>query len=280
MVQLRWAHAVLAKQQRDKRSHFKQPHKINFSKTTFWSLRPQTKNKQLEIIMKNYNSFIMSCAVIAFAGSASAANVTWGTPTGVSSSADVSTLGTLEYSVSFASSNTTVNGVVFSNSGANYLDGFFATLPSGFMGSTTFIDANDTEGQAYAALLDGGRYNDTPLTTGNFSLSNLTIGQDYLMQFWVSDYRNFNLIRTQTVTGGSNTSAPLQYLNGANANAIHGSYVIGTFTADTTSQAFGLTANQDTLVNAVQLRNVTIPEPSTTLLGALGAVALLRRRRA
>ena len=227
--------------------------------------------------MKNYRSFIMSCAVLACVGPASAANVIWNAVQTVTAATDVNTTGTLEYAVGFGSTSTTVSGVTFGNT-FSYGDTFIAAF-TGFMGGITFVGSNDSEGQAYATLLDSGRYNANPNPTAGITLSNLTVGQDYLVQFWVSDFRNFPNDRFLTITGGSGTSGQLTYLDGDNTNStIDGSHVIGNFTANSTSQLFTLNANEDTLINAVQLRN--IPEPTSALLSALGAVALLRRRRA
>ena len=87
----------------------------------------------------------------------------------------------------------------------------------------------------------------------------------------------------QTILGGANTSGVLEFGNSANPGATHGSFVIGTFTADSSTQAFtfaaasGYDANRTQFI-AMQLR--VIPEPSAALLGGLGVLALLRRRRA
>ena len=228
--------------------------------------------------MKNYRSFIMSCAVLASVGPASAANVIWNTVQAVTAATDVNTTGTLEYAVGFGSTSTTVSGVTFGNT-PSYGDTFIAAT-TGFMGGITFIGSNNSEGQAYATLLDSGRYNNSPNLTAGITFSNLTVGQEYLVQFWVADFRTFPLAdRNETITGGANTSGPLAYLDNGDNSASDASYVIGTFIADNTmSQLFTLNANQDTLINAVQLR--AVPEPTSALLSALGAVALLRRRRA
>ena len=110
------------------------------------------------------------------------------------------------------------------------------------------------------------------------TFTGLTIGQEYLLQYWVADYRGYGNDRALTLTGGTNTSGALRFLDSDNTYGIHGSYVIGTFTADATSQSIIANANESTMMNAAQLR--VIPEPSAALLGGLGMLALLRRRRA
>ena len=223
--------------------------------------------------MKNYRSFIMSCAVLASVGPASAANVIWNTVQAVTAATDVNTTGTLEYARGFGSVSTTVSGVTFNNT-TSYSDTFEFSF-TGFMNGITFIGSNNPEGQAYATLLDSGRYVQAGTLTAGITLSDLTVGQDYLVQFWVADFRNFTADRTMTITGGSGTSGQLTYLS---ASASDASYVIGNFTADSTAQLFTLNANQDAQISAVQIR--AVPEPTSALLSALGAVALLRRRRA
>jgi hypothetical protein len=137
----------------------------------------------------------------------------------------------------------------------------------------TFLGANDTEGQNYATLMDYGHYM-SPNGTASFTFSNLTVGQNYLLQFWVADYRNSSEDRQLTLTAG-NPSGVLHHLNNT---GIQGSYVIGTFTADNTlSQTVTVTDTHEPQINAVQLR--AIPEPSAAALGLLAAGGLLLRRR-
>jgi hypothetical protein len=56
--------------------------------------------------------------------------------------------------------------------------------------------------------------------------------------------------------------------------------VVGTFTADATTQVLSVTATSGgfAVANALTIGTV-IPEPSTALLGAIGLLGLLRRRR-
>jgi len=130
-------------------------------------------------------------------------------------------------------------------------------------------------------VLGNPRYfsaNNTTITLGN-----LTIDQEYLFQIWVADYRPFPNDRTLSVTatGHTNVNPPaLKYLDSDLSNgpaAAHGQYVTATWTADATSMAFYLTGNQSTDYSLLQLR--AIPEPGAALLGGLGTLALLRRRR-
>jgi hypothetical protein len=61
--------------------------------------------------------------------------------------------------------------------------------------------------------------------------------------------------------------------------------VTGTFTADSTSQSFSnevfnaSNVSQGSQFNALTLYQTAVPEPSAALLGGLGMLALLHRRR-
>lgn len=56
-------------------------------------------------------------------------------------------------------------------------------------------------------------------------------------------------------------------------------YSIGSFTADATTQSFTTTGSNGGGFSAMVIAQDTIPEPSAALLGSLGMLALLRRRR-
>jgi hypothetical protein len=220
--------------------------------------------------MKNKTISLAPLAAIAIAGSASAATISWQGPQAISASTDVSTQGTLVQARS-QGPTVTVNGVTFSSAAGNYSSTGFNNGHNDYL-PMTFIGSNDTEGQNYATLLDAAHYM-SPNGTASFTFSGLTVGQNYLLQFWVADYRNSSEDRQLTLTAG-NSSGVLHHLNNT---GVQGSFVIGTFTADALSQTVTVTDTHEPQINAVQLR--AIPEPSATLLGGLGLLALLRRRR-
>jgi len=65
-------------------------------------------------------------------------------------------------------------------------------------------------------------------------------GDTYLVQFWINDGRSIGESRTETITGGANTSAALSF--GSDGSG-PGQYIIGTFVADSSrSQTLTLTA--------------------------------------
>jgi autotransporter-associated beta strand protein len=200
-----------------------------------------------------------------------AANITWQTPQAVSSALDVNTQGTL-FTAKSTGGAYTVNGVFFDPAAANFAE-TFNNGAVGFMNGQTFIGTNDTDGQAYAGLMDVAHlFNPDGATQATITFSNLTINQEYLVQLWVADYRGYPNDRHVTLTGGANTSGQLKYLDSDNSNGgIHGSYVIGTFTADATSQAILIDSNESTQMQAVQLRtNLGLADADGIWTGADG----------
>ena len=223
---------------------------------------------------------IIICAsivgMIAAAANAQNENITWQAPTTISGASDVSTLGT--YFGSWAPQNggantTPVNGVTFQ--GFSDLPGLSpgATLDNGYNGfaSPGTSDAN------YNALLQFARFSNES-TPATFGWSGMTAGDTYLVQFWVNDGRNSTVnARTETLTGGANTSAALAYGSGTSGP---GQFIIGTFVADSTgSETLTLSpgaAIPSAQINLFQVRDLTVaPEPSTLALLAVGAVAML-----
>src|SRR5205085_12695706 len=137
-------------------------------------------------------------------------NVTWQTPVTISGASDVSTLGTYfgSWAPQDGSANTLpVNGVTFQ--GFSDLPYFTSgpTFDAGYdgYGSPGTSDAN------YNTLLKYARYANAGDQPATFSWSGMTPGKTYLIQMWVNDGRNIGQSRSETVTGGANTSAPLSF---------------------------------------------------------------------
>ncbi len=189
-------------------------------------------------------------------------NVTWQAPVTISGPSDVSTMGT--YFGSWApqdgnANNYPVNGVTFQ--GFSDLPGFRAgpTFDNGYNG---FGSPNTPDGN-YNTLLQYGRFSNEGVSPASFSWSGMVPGNTYLVQVWVNDGRNIGQSRSETIRGGTNTSAPLSY--GSDGNG-PGQYIIGTFVADSSgSQTLILTPfssgpNPDPQINLVQVRDIT-PSP-------------------
>lgn len=225
--------------------------------------------------MKNQLGIIttgIALALVSTGTQSHAASVIWNSVQTPTADTDVATTGTYVGSyVSTPAAGVVLNGVTFTNTFTGGItvgdNGWgYATWPN-YAGAAP-LSTN------YKLLLNGASEQITTLT-----LSNLTINQQYLIQIWTADYRGGIDDRQQTITAGSGTSGILKWGNNATPG---GSFVIGTFTADNTTQAFNFVpANPpagSTTINAMQLR--AVPEPSAALLGGLGMLALLRRRRA
>jgi len=211
---------------------------------------------------------------------ANAADVIWQTPTTISGPSDVNTSGV--YFGSWAPYNQaavdqnglTVNGVTFQA---------FSDLPSL---STTGVNSGynayanpNTSDANYNSLMQTAGYNGNGGGGITISWSGMTPGDTYLLQFWANDGRGNG--RSETLTGGANTSASLVFGN------FPGQFIIGTFVADNTgSETIDLSGagsvNGDyPQINLLQVRDLTaVPEPSVLgLFGASAGTALYGFRR-
>jgi hypothetical protein len=187
-------------------------------------------------------------------------DVTWQTPVTISGTSDVTNSGI--YFGSWAPQDgganaLPVNGVTFQG---------FSDLPN-FMAGSTFDNGYDGFGSPntadanYNALLKFGRFSNEGTTPATFSWSGMTPGNTYSVQFWVNDGRNIGEARSETITGGSSTSAPISY--GSDGSG-PGQHIIGTFVADSSGgQTLTLTAassgsNPDPQINLFQVREISV----------------------
>ncbi len=248
-------------------------------------------------------SAILFSAHLASQSAHAGSSITWGSAQNITGDSDVSTLGTLLYAYNIGETgvaSTTVNGVPFSS---------FAFPPNWSsqtvtVGNVTFTEdpgllfSSNSLGSVsgnfsslssdYRALLGTGGSADNPGTI-RATLGGLTVGQDYLVQWWSNDsfptgsfdstvagWTFFNF--TPEVTLDTNTAGAAGGL---------GQYVIGTFTATDTSVIFDLQGQGGLpLINAIQVRNTTaaVPEPgqvaaSLLLLCGIGGYVWLKRRK-
>jgi hypothetical protein len=199
-------------------------------------------------------------------------NVTWQSPATISSASDVSTLG--NYFGSWApqdgaANNYPVNGVTFQGfSDLPYLT-VGPTLDNGYSG----FGSPNTADSKYNTLLQSGRFSNEGSTPATFSWSGMTPGHTYLIQLWVNDGRNIGESRTETVTGGSSTSAPLNF--GSDGTG-PGQYIIGTFVANTsrgqtlTLTPFSTGANPNPQINLFQVRDITGTALSVPIIAGIG----------
>ena len=260
---------------------------------------------------KNLKAVLAVSAFVALTPLAQSAVVTWNPVSDITGDTDVSTLGTLERAYNFGSSypsppytvtTTTVNTVVFSAFGITWDPG--TTVPSVTVGSTTLSGLAGVSGYsgfgapgtftsltpAYQALLGQGAskvVGSVGTGTVTLTLAGLTVGQQYLFQTFANDslyYGSLGWTRATFVSDG--VTSPVELIqNTTDTTGGVGQYVIGTFTADATSQIFtfdrSATVSDQIDVSGFQLR--TVPEPSTWVLLVLGGTLLkvaFRRRSA
>jgi hypothetical protein len=242
--------------------------------------------------MKNKRHASIIAGLLALTASSQAATIVW-TSSPLTGPVDVISTGTTVLAhVPVAASAVTVNGVAFSTSttggGVTMSVNLNNASSSGFesnnaLGTNVASIGGSVE---YKDLLEGFRWNFTGSATTlpaiTITFSDLTMGQEYKLRVWAADYRSFGAGRYVTVDGGT-TRVDYNGTDVANTTT-GGGFFTGVFTADSTSQAFTLTgvntiqaSNASTQYNALQL--VAIPEPSAALLGGLGLLAMLRRRR-
>lgn len=223
-------------------------------------------------IPTNTKSLLGAAIAATLAASAHAqSSINWQTPLTLSGASDVSTLGTLfgtwaPYNGN-ASSGLTVNGVTFQ--AFPDLPGAADTFDNGG-GNGTYATPTTSDNN-YNTLLNAGAFGNG---SGAYTLSwnNMTVGNTYLVQLWVNDGRNSIVnARTETVTGGANTSLALQYGSGDSGP---GQYVIGTFVATDSSETLTLTPGPSipsAQFNLLQVRDITsVPEPSAAALCLTG----------
>jgi PEP-CTERM motif len=215
---------------------------------------------------------------------AKAAVINWGSPVTIAGASDVITTGTLHASANFGGSDETVNGVLFkafSVSGTSTTVGDI-TLASPALNQYTYVPPATITSPyvdlplAYRNILSPFAYTDG--ASQQFTVSGLTLGDYYAIQFWVEDPRG--AFGTRTVTVGTQTLD----VNTTDVDGGLGQWVQGRFVADATTQSFSVGPGSGglTYANAMQVR--AVPEPSTYAMALAGLAcvgySMLRRRRA
>lgn len=130
------------------------------------------------------------------------------------------------------------------------------------------------------ALLEEGAWTSSLTASGvdyRLDISGFTLGQEYLVQFVIADSRwdggTFQIDGySSNISNQDSTSISYAHTDGKFA------VITARFIANESDYSFRPINNGSSLqLNGLQI--LTIPETSTTLLGGLGALALLRRRR-
>jgi autotransporter-associated beta strand protein len=182
-------------------------------------------------------------------------NVTWQAPADISGITDVNTQGTFygSWAPYDGSANTLpVNGVVFQ--GYSSPPGFSAGYPQGDQNGYNGYANPNTANTNYNTLLQTATYASSGSGTITITWGD-TPGHTYLIQVWANDGRGNG--RSETITGGANTSGNLVFGN------FPGQYIIGTYVADssgseTITLSGGGSVNGDyPQINLLQLRDIT-----------------------
>ncbi len=200
-------------------------------------------------------------ASTAMITSASAATIVWGEFDLDAKASEISTNGTLVEALNLVSNNnlltntTTINGVTFTATNL-----FRENYPDDGLGPSTGNAALDL-----LFLQSGYQYDTTPIT-----LMSLTIGTEYELQTFLGEDGLY-----------MNVGSGLMIQKTSLETTDNGAWIIGTFTADATTQNFHSSYDMffENNLAGYQLRDISsVPEPSSTALIGLGALALILRR--
>ncbi len=201
----------------------------------------------------------------AMMASASAATIAWGEFDLDAAASEISTNGTSIEAINMVNTDdreytdtTTINGVVFT--------------------ATNLFDSGEYQEDTFGVSTDDASldllYLQASYDYVSVTLEDLTIGNEYELQSFYGDNRpgiNFMM----NVGDGINVQAT------SSGSAENGAWIIGTFTADATTQNFHSSNNDSTasFLSGYQLRDISpVPEPSSTALIGLGGLALILRR--
>ncbi|MCF7676220.1 MAG: PEP-CTERM sorting domain-containing protein [Akkermansiaceae bacterium] len=218
---------------------------------------------------------IIGIAGLALPMSAHAATVTWGSVAAITGAGDIDSSG-LDFIVgaNFSGTTTLVNNGTADinflnvNPGASTLVGSGITIGA----SSDWVNwgtsgSNSSIAGTFGTVLDSNIGIEIPggPTSATITLSGLNSGTTYRVQFFADSTGN----NTQSISGSGSM------------NSLSGQFVTGTFTADGLAQVLDVsfTSGDFGVANALTIGAVPVPEPSAALLGGLGLLGLLRRRR-
>jgi hypothetical protein len=206
--------------------------------------------------------------------------ITWGTPLRISGDSDVQTNGTVFAAYTFGSPappSVTVNGILFSP----FLAPGVPTVTVGNLtlsttGGATVNGHTDIFGSgsapfaslssAYQTLLSSDANTTTmdvpaPLTV---TIGGLTLGQKYQVELWTNDSRGNN--RFETLTGINPPTLGFD-LNGEGGEV--GQFVIGTWTATSTTQTFMVTGTPGSFVSQINALEILALTQKAVITGVM-----------
>ena len=221
------------------------------------------------IITSAHGTLVAGIIVLAAASPAQAASISWGAATRITGDTDVSTNGVLVVAHNLNGAATTLNTVPFAsiNIPGNFADTSSTTPP--FTGLSSAYQ--ELLGTAYSSSLDFTVY----------FLGLLTVGQLYEFQVWSNNSADkFHYGVTVGDSASFSNSVFLSAGSGDLDDYLLGQYVIGTFTADTTSQAIYFRPDEVANINGFQLRAIdaAVPEPDAMLMFCAGLAGLAATR--
>ncbi len=225
----------------------------------------------------HYSQFILPlCAALAALElTAAAAPITWAPPVTIAGDTDVSTAGTLLYAYNNSGTNATVNTVPFA--GVTGSTAWSTNLFFGSGWSSTAMAFGSSSGTPwnglstnYKFVLGGGAYGGAGPQT--ITLSNLLVGESYLVQTWVVDNRTSGLNRNENLLTTGGNVPTLNYNNTGAAGGV-GQYSLGTFKADAATEVVTVLANSSAQLNAIQVRDQGVASTATPVNGTNGVWA-------
>ena len=207
--------------------------------------------------MKRLIPYVAAVSLLTAAAQAQNANVTWQSPANISGASDVNNVGL--YYGSWApydgsANSLPVNGVTFQ--GNSDLPGLNADFPNNDQNGYNGFNNPGTPNSNYNTLLQTAAYCGSGNGTIQITWSDIP-GHTYLIQIWANDGRGIFPGRSETVTGGSNTSGNLDFGDAP------GQSVIGTYVADSsgteTITIAGTASGSSPMINLLQIRDLTEP---------------------
>lgn len=249
-----------------------------------WRTLAWTTSQYFKIMSKNLNNLIgslssrrvqhallLSFSLLLAGLTSRGADITFSPATVDSAVTDVETNGTLIFAYDWAAA-ATVNGVPFSllttytgQVGPNLQMGGFTAVNS----SVYTVTNTPFSALPYKNILVAGCYDSTADATVTLTLSNLAVGNEYELQFWVGDPRSPQDARVEEISGpGPSPGVTLDFATPVAVGAL-GSFTVGTFTADGPTEVVSITGVGNLeQINAVQLRDVAGVIPLTSGLNS------------